>query len=86
MARDLCYHAATVKAVAHRAGLTSGAIYANFANQQELLGAAGTIDPDLSAEVTITAPSQQRSACELQAPVLALGLGSPHTVAGGLLL
>lgn len=34
------YQAATVSAVARRAGLTTGAIYANFANQQEMLGTA----------------------------------------------
>lgn len=34
------YQATTVKAVADRAGLTTGAIYANFVNKQELFGAA----------------------------------------------
>lgn len=33
------YHATTMKAVADHAGLTTGAIYANFVNKQELMGA-----------------------------------------------
>jgi AcrR family transcriptional regulator len=34
------YHATTVQGVARRAGLTTGAIYANFANKQELMALA----------------------------------------------
>jgi AcrR family transcriptional regulator len=34
------YHATTVQAVARRAGLTTGAIYANFTNKQELMALA----------------------------------------------
>lgn len=34
------YHTTTVQNVARRAGLTTGAIYANFANKQELMAAA----------------------------------------------
>jgi AcrR family transcriptional regulator len=34
------YHATTVQAIARRAGLTTGAIYANFANKQELMALA----------------------------------------------
>ena len=34
------YHATTVQGIARRAGLTTGAIYANFANKQELMALA----------------------------------------------
>jgi AcrR family transcriptional regulator len=34
------YHATTVQGIARKAGLTTGAIYANFANKQELMACA----------------------------------------------